>query len=382
MRYIILFAMIPREIQTIIEKRIDYKKAIIVLGPRQSGKTTLLRGIVKNLGQNYLYFNGDDPASRSLWDNTSKALIEQIIGDHKVVFMDEAQRFANIGLSIKMIIDSEEGIQVFVSGSSSLELSDAILEPLTGRKWEYTLLPFSWKELKVHYSFFETHKRLEQFLITGMYPEVVTHPENSQDLLIGLSGSYLYKDILELAGIRKPEILVKLLQALAWQVGSEVSYSELAQTVGADRATISSYIDLLEKSFVVFRLNPLARNLRNEINTSRKIYFYDNGIRNSIINNFAPLNQRNDVGILWENFILSERIKQIAYTQMHVKPYFWRSKDQAEIDYVEEVDGKISAFEFKWNPKVKSRFANSFVQAYSPEKTMVVHRDNYWEWLQ
>ena len=281
-----------------------------------------------------------------------------------------------------MIIDSEEGIQIFVSGSSSLELSDAILEPLTGRKWEYTLLPFSWKELKVHYSFFETHKRLEQFLITGMYPEVVTHPENSQDLLIGLSGSYLYKDILELAGIRKPEILVKLLQALAWQVGSEVSYSELAQTVGADRATISSYIDLLEKSFVVFRLNPLARNLRNEINTSRKIYFYDNGIRNSIINNFAPLNQRNDVGILWENFILSERIKQIAYTQMHVKPYFWRSKDQAEIDYVEEVDGKISAFEFKWNPKVKSRFANSFVQAYSPEKTMVVHRDNYWEWLQ
>src|SRR5690554_125563 len=171
-----------------------------------------------------------------------------------------------------------------------------------------------------------------------MYPEVVTHPENSQDLLIGLSGSYLYKDILELAGIRKPEILVKLLQALAWQVGSEVSYSELAQTVGADRATISSYIDLLEKSFVVFRLNPLARNLRNEINTSRKIYFYDNGIRNSIINNLAPLQQRNDTGILWENFLMSERIKQMAHTTSRAQGYFWRNTNQAEIDYIEEAD--------------------------------------------
>jgi len=239
--------MIPREIQTIIEKRIDYKKAIIVLGPRQSGKTTLLRGIVKKLGQNYLYFNGDDPASRSLWDNPSKALIEQIIGDHKVIFMDEAQRFANIGLSIKMIIDSEEGIQIFVSGSSSLELSDAILEPLTGRKWEYTLLPFSWKELKMHYSFFETHKRLEQFLVTGMYPEVVTQPEIFQVLLVGLSGSWLYRVMMEPAGIRNTVMLVKLLQALAGQVVSEVSYSELLLNVGADRAIVSSYVDVVEK---------------------------------------------------------------------------------------------------------------------------------------
>src|SRR5690606_29643949 len=274
-----------------------------------------------------------------------------------------------------MIIDSGRGIQLFISGSSALEFSDAIVEPLTGRKWEHTLLPFSWNELKNHFSFFETHRRLEQFLVTGMYPEVVTHPANAREILIELSGSYLYKDILELSGIRKPEILVKLLQALAWQIGSEVSYNELAQIIGADKGTVSNYIDLLEKSFVVFRLAPLARNLRNEIKSSRKIYFYDNGIRNSIINNFAPIVQRNDIGALWENFLVSERIKQMAFTPMYVKSYFWRSKDQAEIDFVEEGDGKISAYEFKWNPKAKSHFPNSFVQAYQPEDKRIIHRE-------
>lgn len=374
--------MIQRAIHTAVKKRIDYKKAIIVMGPRQSGKTTLLNEVIKDLDVPYLYFSGDEPSSRTLWDNPSKALIDQIIGGHKVIFIDEAQRFSNIGLSAKMIIDSGQGIQLFLSGSSSLELSDAIIEPLTGRKWEFTLLPFSWKELMEHFSFFETHRRLEQFLVTGMYPEVITHPEDSRDLLTELSGSYLYKDILELGGIRKPEILVKLLQALAWQVGSEVSYHELAQTVGADKATVSSYIDLLEKSFVVFRLNPFARNLRNEINSLRKIYFYDNGIRNSIINNLAPIQQRNDIGILWENFLMSERVKQLAYTPIRNKGYFWRNTNQAEIDYIEEGNGVVSAYEFKWSPKAKARFANSFVETYRPQKTMVVHRDNYWEWLQ
>lgn len=374
--------MIPRAIESVIKKRIDYKKAIIVMGPRQAGKTTLLAEIVKNLDQKFLYFSGDDPDTRTIWDKPSKTLIDQIIGDHKVIFIDEAQRIANIGLSAKMIIDSGRGIQLFISGSSALELSDAIVEPLTGRKWEHTLLPFSWGELKNHFSFFETHKRLEQFLVTGMYPEVVTNPVNAREILIELSGSYLYKDILELSGIRKPEILVKLLQALAWQIGSEVSYNELAQIIGADKGTVSNYIDLLEKSFVVFRLAPLARNLRNEIKSSRKIYFYDNGIRNSIINNFAPIVQRNDIGALWENFLVSERIKQMAFTPMYVKSYFWRSKDQAEIDFVEEGDGKISAYEFKWNPKAKSHFPNSFVQAYKPEIKKVIHRENYWEWLQ
>lgn len=377
-----ILMMIRRAIEKSVMRRVDFKKAIIITGPRQSGKTTFLRAVAESIDPNYQYINGDDPAVRTLWDNPSQALLRQILGNHKVILIDEAQRLFNIGLSTKMIVDSGDKIQLFISGSSSLELSDAITEPLTGRKWEYTLLPFSWNELKEHYSFLEVHNRLEQFLVTGMYPEVIMNPENAHGLLISISGSYLYKDILEMGGIRRPEILVKLLQALAWQVGSEVSYSELAQTVGADKATVSSYIDLLEKSYVVFRLHPFARNLRNEINTSRKIYFYDNGIRNAIINNLASVPLRNDIGILWENFLMSERMKKIAYTSMRERSYFWRNTNQAEIDYVEEVDGVISAFEFKWNPKTKVRFPKAFVDAYHPQNTEVIHRDNYWAWLQ
>lgn len=373
--------MVRRRLKTIIERRIDYKKAIIVLGFRQVGKTTLLSEVVRQMEESVLYINGDDPAARSLWDNPSQALIEQMIGDNKIVFIDEAQRLSNIGVSIKMIIDAENDIQVFISGSSSLDLSDAIAEPLTGRKWEYTLLPFSWNELKKDTSFYETHRRLEQLLITGMYPEIIIRPKEAKELLTNLASSYLYKDILELGGIRKPEVLVKLLRALAWQVGSEVSYNELAQTVGADKVTVTSYIDLLEKAFVIFRLSPFSRNLRNEIKTSRKIYFYDNGVRNVLINNLSPIQQRNDIGALWENFLVSERIKWIMYNQKRGKGYFWRNTNQAEIDYIEENDGVISTFEFKWNPKAKVRFPKSFNEAYHPLKQQVVHRDNYWDWL-
>lgn len=214
-----------------------------------------------------------------------------------------------------------------------------------------------------------------------MYPEVITHPESAREILSNLAGSYLYKDILESGGIRRPDILLKLLQALAWQVGNEVSYNELAQTVGADKTTVNAYIDLLEKSFVIFRLNPFARNMRNEISSTRKIYFYDNGVRNTIINNFAPISQRNDTGALWENFIISERKKQLAYNGFYGNTYFWRNKNQAEIDYIEEQDGKISTFELKWNPKTKVSFPKAFLTAYHPPETKIIHRDNYWEWL-
>ena len=214
-----------------------------------------------------------------------------------------------------------------------------------------------------------------------MYPEVITNPENAKEILTNLAGSYLYKDILELGGIRRPDILLKLLQALAWQVGNEVSYNELAQTVSADKATVSEYIDLLEKAFVIFRLNPFARNLRNEISSTRKIYFYDNGVRNTIINNFAPASQRNDIGALWENFIISERKKQLAYNGFYGNTYFWRNTAQAEIDYLEEQDGKIFAYELKWNPKAKVSFPKAFLTEYHPPTTQAIHRDNYWEWL-
>jgi predicted AAA+ superfamily ATPase len=373
--------MIKRGLEAVLNGKIDYKKAIVVLGPRQVGKTTLMNAIASALASDFLYINGDDPAIRLAWNNPSQAYINNYIGNNKVIVIDEAQRIENIGLSAKMIIDSQKDIQLFISGSSALEIASKINEPLTGRKWEYRLYPLSWFEIKEHFSFAKTVLRLEDFLVTGMYPEVVTNPENAREILSNLAGSYLYKDILELAGIRKPEILLKLLQALAWQVGNEVSYNELAQTVGADKATVSEYLDLLEKAFVIFRLTPFARNLRNEISSTRKVYFYDNGVRNTIINNFVPVSQRSDIGALWENFIISERKKQLAYTGFYGKTYFWRTTGQAEIDYIEEQDGVIAAYELKWNPKAKVSFPSAFLSEYHPLTTKVIHRDNYWETL-
>jgi predicted AAA+ superfamily ATPase len=351
-----------------------------VLGPRQVGKTTLVTGIAATLGD-YLYINGDDPETRIIWSNPTGAFIERYIGSNKIVVIDEAQRLANIGLSAKMIIDAKKDIQLFITGSSALDLAGKINEPLTGRKWEYRLYPLFWQEIKDTNSFAKTIHLLENFLVTGMYPEVITSPDKAKEILTNLAGSYLYKDILELSGIRRPEILLKLLQALAWQLGNEVSYNELAQTIGADKSTVNTYIDLLEKSFVIFRLTPFARNLRNEISSTRKIYFYDNGIRNTIINNFSSPSQRNDIGALWENFIISERKKQLAYNGSYMNSHFWRNTDKSEIDYVEEQDGKMAAYEMKWNPKAKFRFPKAFVEAYQPATTQVIHKDNYWEWL-
>lgn len=374
--------MIKRALQDRLQSKIDYKKAIIVLGPRQVGKTTLITEIATALNGEYLYINGDDPATRIAWSTPSQAFVNNYIGNYKVIVIDEAQRLENIGLSAKMIIDAKKDVQLFISGSSALEIANKINEPLTGRKWEYRLFPLSWNEIKEHFSFAKTLPRLEELLITGMYPDVVTSgAADAREILTNLAGSYLYKDILDVGGIRKPDILLKLLQALAWQVGNEVSYNELAQTIGTDKNTVSSYIDLLEKVFVVFRLNPFSRNLRNEINSTRKIYFYDNGVRNTIINNFAPIAQRNDIGALWENFMISERKKQLAYNGFYGNTYFWRNTNQAEIDFIEEQDGHLSAYEFKWNPKAKASFPQSFIEAYNPIVTDVIHRDNFWEWI-
>ncbi len=372
--------MIERILSKKLKEKIDFKKALVLLGPRQVGKTTLITGLAKESGVDFLYLNGDDPAIRLGWNNPSYAFIEQNIGAYKMVVFDEAQRLENIGLSAKMILDAGRGVQLFLSGSSALEIANRLNEPLTGRKWEYHLFPLCWEEIRNHFTFAKAMLRLESFLVYGLYPDVVVHPENAREILTNLAGSYLYKDVLESGGVRRPDLLLKILQALAWQVGNEVSYSELAQVAGADKATISSYIDLLEKAFVIFRFNPFSRNLRNEISTSRKIYFYDNGVRNSIINNFAPLQDRNDVGSLWENFIICELIKKRAYQGFFGNVYFWRS-NRAEVDYLQDQDGKLAAFEIKWNPKAKVKFPNSFTESYRPETARVIHRDNFWEFL-
>ena len=356
-------------------------KVLIVIGPRQVGKTTLIRSLCDKEG-NYLFINGDDSEDRLLLENAGENKLRNIIGNYTTIFFDEAQRISKIGIILKIIHDQIKGIRVVVSGSSALEIANEINEPLTGRKWEFNLFPFSWQELKNHFGFAQNTKNLPRYLIYGMYPEIIINVNEAESTLKQISGSYLYKDLLQYQGIRKPEVLDKLLLALALQMGSEVNYNELSRTIGVDRATIEQYISLLEKAFVVFRLAPLSRNIRNEMNTSRKIYFYDNGIRNAIIGNFKSLEFRQDVGALWENFVISERIKTQSYKKWHGRNYFWRTYQQQEIDWIEEIDGAFSAFEFKWNiKKSNKKFPKTFLENYNVANKMIVTPENIEDFL-
>lgn len=355
-------------------------KAIIVLGPRQTGKTTLLSSIAQGFGE-YLLLDCDDILTRNLLEGATTEQIRQVIGNHKTIFIDEAQRVKNIGLTLKIITDRFRDVQLLVSGSSSLELANEINEPLTGRKWEYFLFPISWKELLDHYGYISAMQQLENRILFGMYPDVVTNPGSEKIILKNLVSSYLYKDLLAHSGIRKPEVLERLLQALALQIGNEVSLNELANTLQIDKNTVRNYIDLLEKAYVIFRLNPLSRNLRNEISTNRKVYFYDTGIRNALIANFNPLSLRNDTGSLWENFLVSERLKLISYQQLFVNRFFWRTSQQLEIDYVEEREGQMSIYKFKWSQKTRKSFPQSFLKHYPSRNQEVITRENFNEFL-
>lgn len=372
--------LIPRKLENLIRSRMNSGKAIIVMGPRQTGKTTLIENIVAS-GDDYLLLNGDDLMDREKLESQNTVVLRQIIGKKKFVFIDEAQRIKNIGLTLKIIIDQIKPEQLFVTGSSSLELANEISEPLTGRKWEYMLFPISWGELQEHTGFMDAIKQLEQRIIYGSYPEVVNNPGDEKDILKEITGSYLYKDLLTYRGIKKPDIIEKLLKALALQIGNEVSFNELAGLIQVDKNTVQSYLDLLEKAFVIFRLHPLSRNLRNEISTSRKVYFYDTGVRNALIANFNPLSLRNDSGALWENYLVSERKKMLEYRRIYANTYFWRTTYQQEIDYIEERDGRFYAFEFKWNPKKKVKIPIKFLEGYPDAETKVIHRDNFHEFL-
>ena len=356
-------------------------KVLIVTGPRQVGKTTLIRALCEKEG-NFLFINGDDGQDRLLFENAGEVKLRSIIGKFTTVFVDEAQRIPNIGITLKIIHDQIKTVRLIVSGSSALDISNNMNESLTGRKWEYQLFPFSWNELKNQFGYFTAIKNLPNYLIYGSYPEVITHPNDAENIVKQIAGSYLYKDLLQYQGIRKPEVLDKLLLALALQIGSEVNYNELSRTVGIDRATVEQYISLLEKAFIIFRIKPLSRNSRNEMNTSRKIYFYDNGIRNAIIGNFNLLDFRQDVGALWENFIISEKIKVMNYNNLHGRSYFWRTYQQQEIDWIEERDGAFSAFEFKWNDKKKNvKFPKTFLDLYEVKETLVVTPNNIDDFL-
>jgi predicted AAA+ superfamily ATPase len=373
--------MIKRSLENIIIDELFKGKAIIVFGPRQSGKTTLIKSIVSNLKYPHKWLNADEADVRRLFIDATSTGLRAIIGDKKILVIDEAQRISNIGLAIKLLVDNYPEIQIIATGSSSFELSNKIKEPLTGRKFEHFLLPFSFVELVDNYGFLEEKRLLERRLIFGSYPEIVKFPDNEIKNLSLLSDSYLYKDILAWQNINKPHKLEVLLKGIALQLGSEVSYNELAQLTGLNIRTVENYIDILEKAFIVFRLSALFRNKRNELKKSKKIYFFDNGIRNAIINNFNMPDVRNDIGALWENYLMSERIKYTNYNDIFLNRYFWRTRTRQEIDYVEEREGKLFAFEFKWNPKMKYRFPKTFLENYPDNETRIVNKENYEDFL-
>lgn len=360
----------------------DYKrgKVIVLLGARQVGKTTLLSELREGK-EKILSLNCDDMDDILALEGKTSTELKQMLSPYDLVFIDEAQRVRNIGLTLKKIGDLKLDTQVVVTGSSSLDLADEINEPATGRLIEYNLFPLSLQELAENSSEREERRLLEKRLIYGLYPEVVVEPQDARRTLMTLTNNYLYKDLFAYKGIKKPDILQKLVRALALQMGSEVSYSELSNLLGIDKNTIENYIGLLEKCFVVFRLDSFSRNLRNEIKKGKKIYFYDNGVRNAILSNFAPLELRNDVGALWENLMVSERVKRNSYSASYAQLYFWRTHDQQEIDLIEEQDGMLHTYEFKWNAKAKARLPKAFEKSYPDSTYEVITPDSFWPFV-
>ena len=372
--------MINRVLQKNIQKKLYKKKVIILIGARQTGKTTLLKNLFQRK-TNALWLNADEHDIQQMFKNNSSTRFKNIFGKKKIIIIDEAQRIKDIGLKLKLIHDEMPEYQLIATGSSAFELANRINEPLTGRKWEYNIFPLSFGEMVKHHGFIDENRLLHERLIYGYYPEIVTNPDDKKELLKQLIDSYLYKDILMWQRIKKPEKLVKLLQALAFQVGSEVSYNELSSLIGIDNQTVEKYIQLLEQVFVIFRLPAFSRNLRKEIRRSRKIYFYDNGIRNAVIANFNILELRNDKGALWENFLISERMKYLHYNNIWANSFFWRTKDQQEIDYIEEKDGKLYAFEMKWNHKKTPKLAKIFATTYPDHEYKIINPKNYEEFI-
>ncbi|OYX84701.1 MAG: ATPase [Flavobacteriales bacterium 32-34-25] len=373
--------MIRREQTAYAKARLFKGKALLVFGPRQVGKTTFVQNLIADLDKKTLFLNGDESDVLVLFENPNVSKLKNIIGDNEILVIDEAQRITNIGIVLKIIVDQIKTVQVIATGSSSFELANKLNEPLTGRKYEMFLFPIAFSEMVAHSGLLEEKRSLEQRLIYGNYPEIITNPIDAKEHIKLIANSYLYKDLFLLEQISKPVLLQKIVKALALQVGSEVNYNELAKLIQIDNKTVEKYIDLLEKAFVIFKLPALSNNIRNEIKKGKKIYFYDNGIINAVTANFNPLALRTDTGSLWENYIISERLKQLNIQQNEANSYFWRTTQQQEIDYIEKNDNSILACEIKWNAKTKYKIPVTFSVNYANVTSKIVSPENYEEFL-
>ncbi|MDR1523001.1 MAG: ATP-binding protein [Endomicrobium sp.] len=368
--------MIKRDIEKKIISKIGKGKAIIVYGARQVGKTTLIKDIFGNKN-GVLWLNGDDDVVRATFENINTETFRPIIGPNKTIIIDEAQRIKDIGLKLKIIQDNfGDQIQLVATGSSSFDLANKINEPMTGRKWNFWLAPLSFWEMEEQNGLIAEKMNLENRLLYGSYPDVVTNPSDARDRIKELARDSLYRDVLNLGEIIKTDKLEKILQALSFQIGSQASMNEIAGLVGLDSKTVDKYISLLEKSFVIFRLTSYSSNLRNELKSSQKFYFYDTGIRNAVIDNFQPLALRQDIGPIFENYIIAEMKKRNSH-----KGYFWRTTKQQEIDYIAEKTGELSAIEIKWNEKRPAKIPKTFSSKYHPNQEIIINRTNYADML-
>lgn len=371
---------IIRQIQSRIETQLFKNKVILLYGARRVGKTTLVNQIMEKYPDSR-FLNCELLQNQSVLQTTNSERLLRFLGKYKLIILDEAQHIQNIGLILKILHDIKPGMQIIATGSSSFELDSHVSEPLTGSSRVFALFPFSFGELTEHSDIINMNAHLENFLRFGLYPEVFfLHEEDAIEEISHIASDYLYKDILQFERIKHPDLLVNLLRALALQIGNEVSLNELSRRLKVSVHTVQRYIELLEKTFVIFRLNPFSRNMRSEIGKSQKIYFYDLGIRNSLLQNFNPLELRSDIGALWENFCISERIKLCSNTGRKVNHYFWRTYDQKEIDLVEESGGILSGFEFKWNDR-KIKQPKEFLTAYPNSTFQVINKENFFDFV-
>lgn len=374
---------IERIIESQIKESMIPNKVVVLIGPRRVGKTMLIQRILERTKAPYLLLSGEDFTVRELFERRSIQHYKNILSNKKLLVIDEAQKIPEIGAILKLMVDHIKGLKILVTGSSAFDINNYTGEPLTGRKITYQLLPLSEEELLPTETILERADNLRKRLVFGTYPELVgLHDDQLKaEYLRELVNAYLLKDILTFENIRNADKLIDLLRLIAFQIGSEVSLQELGRQLEMSKNTVDKYLDLLSKVYVIFKVRGFSRNLRKEVSKNSRWYFYDNGLRNMLIANLNPVSIRNDIGMLWENYIISERIKYQQYHKMIVNNYFWRTYDQQEVDWVEEREGQLYGFELKWNPKKKKSAPSAWIKTYQSAHFQVIHRDNYLDWI-